>query len=131
MLDKWIEKGDPLDYMTNCNRQMPRYPDFARACLLELCQLPGYLEDVSKTGCKVRFSHCFEIDNEREYTLKILPALRSGIKEFELTVKPIWVQENDDSCEIGFTLVHSPGMKQFARYVEILAELEEEEIQEA
>lgn len=131
MLDKWVEKGDPLVCMSNCNRQMPRYPDFARACLPELCQLPGYMEDVSKIGCRVRFSHNFDIDCEREYSLKILPALRSGIKEFELMVKPIWVQENDDSCEIGFTVVHSPGIRLFTRYVEILAELEEEEIQEA
>lgn len=110
---------------------MPRYPDFARACLKGHCEFPGYLEDVSKTGCKVRFAQDFGIDLENEYTLTILPGFRSGIKEFELTVCPQWVENGTDSCEIGFQVLHSPGIRHYARYVDILAEQGEEELQEA
>ncbi|HNY21811.1 MAG TPA: hypothetical protein PKO22_06635 [Treponemataceae bacterium] len=113
------------------NRIAPRYPDFARAKLEDLCPLPGFLEDVSKTGCKVRLSHVLDVDTDREYCLTVLPALRSGIREFELIVKPCWVRAEKDAVEIGFNVLHSPGIKQYNRYVDILAELEEEELQEA
>ena len=114
------------------NRLAPRFRDFARARIDELCRLPGFLEDVSKTGCKVRFSHISAIDTDREYTLTVLPALRSGIGEFSLTVKPQWVRQAGDAVEIGFGVLHCPGICRFLRYVEILAELEtDEEVQEA
>ncbi len=117
--------------MSTDNRQSPRFRDFARARVDELCQLPGFLEDVSKTGCKVRFSHEFEVDSEREYTLTIQPASRSGIREFDLTVRPEWVRKDDDAVEIGFSILHSPGVRQFHRYVELLEGLEDRELQQA
>jgi hypothetical protein len=110
------------------NRQMPRFSDFARAKIDELCQLPGFLEDVSKTGCKVRFSHTFEIDTDREYTLTVL---RSGIKEFELVVKPEWICRKDESLYVGFCVLHSPGIRQYIKYVDILAQLDLCVMQEA
>lgn len=113
------------------NRQETRIRDFARARISGLCCLPGFLEDVSKNGCKVRFTHGFAVDMEREYTLTVLPALRSGIKEFDLVVRPQWVNRGSDSVEIGFFVLHSPGTRLFSRYVEILAELEEAVLQEA
>jgi len=118
--------------MSTDNRLAPRFHDFARARINELCTFPGFLEDVSKTGCRVRFSHVSDIDTDREYTLTILPALRSGIEEFILVVKPEWVRRLSDAVEIGFNVLRSPGSRQFCRYVDILAELEEdEELQEA
>lgn len=113
------------------NRQDPRIRDFARARIDELCCLPCFLEDVSKTGCKVRFSQDIEIDTDREYTLTVLPAFRTGIKEFDLVVRPQWISRSADSVEIGFSVLCSPGIRQFSRYVEILATLEESVLQEA
>lgn len=131
-IDKRAKKVNPVFIlMCNNNRQMPRFNDFARAKINGLCQLPGILEDVSKTGCKVRFPHSFEIDTDVEYTLTILPALRSGIKEFELVVRPEWVCGKDDSFLIGFCILHSPGMRQYQKYVEILAQLDLQILQEA
>jgi len=114
------------------NRLVPRFRDFARARINELCCLPGFLEDVSKTGCKVRFSHVRELDTDREYTLTVLPALRSGIAEFSLTVIPQWISRIEDAVEIGFAVLPCPGIRHFSRYVDILADLEEDEdVQEA
>ncbi len=91
-----------------------------------------FLEDVSKTGCKVRFSHVRELDTDREYTLTVLPALRSGIAEFSLTVIPQWISRIEDAVEIGFAVLPCPGIRHFSRYVDILADLEEDEdVQEA
>jgi hypothetical protein len=113
------------------NRQMPRYQDFARARIQEMCQLPGYLEDVSRNGCKVRFSHVNDIDTDREYTLQIQPAPKSGIAEFSLVVQPQWVRRNGDTVDVGFSVLHSPGIRQFSRYVEHLEDLEAVALQEA
>lgn len=113
------------------NRKMPRYTDFARAIMTELCQLPGILEDVCKCGCKIRFSHVFEVDTDREYTLTILPVLRSGIKEIELLVKPEWVCSNGTSLDIGFCILHSPGIRDFYSYLSILEHQNVLELQEA
>lgn len=117
--------------MSMNNRQMPRFSDFARARLDELCHLPGFLEDVSKTGCKVRFSETFEIDTEQEYTLTVLPALRSGLKEIELLVRPEWVSKKGESICVGFCVLHSPGIRQYLKYVDILAQIDQSVMQEA
>ncbi len=117
--------------MSMNNRQTPRFSDFARAKMNGSCQLPGYLEDVSKSGCKVRFSHTFEVDTDREYSLTILPALRSGIREFEITVRPEWVSSDEDSMYIGFCILRSPGICDLYKYVQILEHLNIEELQEA
>jgi hypothetical protein len=117
--------------MSNENRQTPRLPDFARARIEELCQLPCFLEDVSKTGCKVRFSQRIELDMDKEYALTVLPAFRSGLKEFDIVVRPQWLKPGKDSTEIGFAVLCSPGMRAFGQYVQALAVLEEAELQEA
>lgn len=118
-------------HMSIDNRQLPRFQDFARARINELCQLPGYLEDVSVNGCKIRFTHVFDVDTDREYTLTVLPALRSGIGEFEVVVRPQWICRNPDSIDIGFYVLHCPGIRQFMKYVNILAQLDQQVLQEA
>ena len=117
--------------MSSDNRQAPRFQDFARARVDELCQLPGFLEDVSKNGCKVRFPLSFEVDTDREYTLTVQPTCRSGIKEFNLMVKPQRVNQKADSFEIGFSVLYSPGTKHLRNYIEVLAGLGDPELQEA
>lgn len=117
--------------MSITNRQLPRYRDFARARVTELSCMPGVIEDVSRGGCKVRFSHSIEIDSEREYSLTVHPCPGSGFTEFELVVRPQWSEVTEDSTEIGFTVLHSPGIRDFHRYVALLSEQEETALQEA
>jgi hypothetical protein len=113
------------------NRRAPRFRDFARARLDELCHMSGYLEDISLHGCRVRFPHSFEIDTDQEYTLSILPTFRSGLREFSLRVQPQWTEASADSIEIGFCVLPSPGIQLYGRYVELLSRLEVEQLQEA
>lgn len=113
------------------NRRNPRFREFARAKLAELCHLPGYLEDVSSTGCKVRFPHAFEVDKDQEYELVILPCLKFGLREFKLLVQPQWIKAEQDAIEIGFTVLPSPDIKLFNRYVDLLSSQENSELQEA
>lgn len=117
--------------MNRDNRKKQRFRDFARATIDELCPFPGFLEDVSATGCRVRFAHAFDVDIDKEYSLAVQPGIKSPIKEFVLTVKPEWYQNDDESVEIGFTVLRSPGARQYLNYVEALSALEEQELQEA
>jgi len=117
--------------MNSENRQTPRYRDFARTWIGDLSQLPGVLEDVSKTGCKVRVSHVFAVDMEREDLLSVQPACRSGIRPFELLVRPEWVEERDDSLYVGFSILHSPGIRNHHEYIDILSDSEDEILEEA
>lgn len=112
-------------------RQSPRFPDFARASIEELCPFTGFLEDVSITGCRVRFAHVFDVDIDQEYTLSVQPGIKSSIKEFVLTVKPEWFQNDGEAVEIGFTILRSPGARQYLNYVDTIAALEQQERQEA
>ncbi len=112
-------------------RKTPRIRDFARAKIAELCCLPCFLEEVSKTGCRVRLTQLVAIDIDREYTLTVLPAIHTGLREFSLIVQPQWTKNEKNSVEIGFEVLHCPGIKQFHRYVDTLAVLAEEELQEA
>lgn len=117
--------------MGNENRQTPRYRDYARARIEDLSQLPGVLEDVSKTGCKVRFSHVFAVDTEREYIMTVQPACRSGFREFDLVVKPEWIHEHANSLDVGFSILHSPGTRSHHKYLDILCEFVDGALQEA
>lgn len=111
-------------------RKTKRISDFARATLEDVSTLSGYLEDVCKTGCKVRFPQSLDIDLDQEYTLSIIPAIRSGLREMNLTVQPKWVQASDNSTEIGLYVLPCPDIKIFDSYVTLLQQLEMEEYSE-
>ncbi len=112
-------------------RELPRFRDFAGARIDGVSHLPGFLEDVSKTGCRVRFSDNFILDSDAEYDLTILPSLRSGLKSFTMVVKPEWVVSEKTNLEVGFSVLHCPGVRQYQKYVECLADQCNAEVQEA
>lgn len=111
-------------------RKAKRFSDFARATLEDVSSLSGYLEDVCKTGCKVRFPQELDIDLEQEYSLSVTPATRSGLREMSLTVQPKWIQASNDATEIGFFVLPCPDIKIFDSYVALLHQLEMEEYSE-
>ncbi|ULQ59290.1 PilZ domain-containing protein [Brucepastera parasyntrophica] len=114
------------------HRRTRRFHDFVRIKVDKLNKLPGFLENISEGGCRVHFSNNFPVDMNEEYTLTILPAPHTGFSDFSLTVKPEWVRKNANSVDIGFSVLHSPGFRQYIKYVHAIAacEIEEEETQE-
>ena len=117
--------------MSDNKRLLPRFPDFARVHITELCRLPGVLEDASQNGCRVRFNDRFPVETDREYRMTLASAPRSGLGEIQLIVRPEWVHCECDSQEIGFSVLHSPGLRQYLRYIENLSEQYDVELQEA
>ena len=103
------------------NRQSTRFPEFGKVVCPELCALPGILDNISSTGCKVHFPISVVVDLETEYMLKI--SLSRSIEEEPLSLMchPIWVSEKSGSTEMGFGILYSPDDN---RLREIINELE-------
>ena len=117
--------------MTEARKDI-RFEEIGRVEAPEICSLPGVLEDISISGCRVRFPVPVELtteDEDRGFELKIYPS-RQGADEIELLCTPCWVKnENDESAEasLGFKILHSPGSQQLEHYIK---ELKTESIQD-
>ncbi len=107
------------------NRKEQRYTDFARADVQELCTLPGILENISLTGCRVRFNLFFQVRKNTEYTIKIQPSRKTGLIPFTLIGTPVWVSQADGGTKIGFHILHSPGSAILRQYLNLLNAAEE------
>ena len=53
------------------NRQNVRYEEIGRVISPELCALPGILDNISATGCRVHFPVNVIVDLESEFDVKI------------------------------------------------------------
>lgn len=104
-------------------RKDVRFEEIARVEAPALCSLPGVLEDISQSGCRVRFPVPVEIESEdeSEYELKIYPS-RQGSAEIDLLCLPCWVKNDSrgDEYSLGFKILHSPGTKQLEDYINTL-----------
>ena len=107
--------------MDNDNRKAERFQDFARVEAKKISKLPGILQDLSKTGCRIKFSHNVTIDTSSEFSITITPSPMYKMPEFEIIVKPVWTVASVDSCKIGFTVLNSVGTRDYLRYIEKLA----------
>jgi hypothetical protein len=107
------------------NRKEQRYKDFARADVQELCSLPGILEDISLTGCSVRFYVSFPVSKNTEYTIKIRPARKTGLMPFTLIGTPVWVMQSGGCTKIGFHVLRSPGSGILRQYLDLLSASED------
>jgi len=106
--------------MNSENRQDVRYADIGRVDASGVCALPGVLDDISLTGCKVHFPIPVVIDMENDFELKIKPAQKSSNNPFVLVCHPQWIKENNGETEVGFKILRSPDTPQLASYIEEL-----------
>lgn len=99
--------------------------------MLNLCVFPGVLVDISMLGCRIRFPVVLDVDMEADFELKITPARKYSLQNIQLIGHPQWVKKEDESTEVGFKLLRSPGTRMLGTYVQKLAlaeaEFEEEE----
>lgn len=110
-----------LDQRTNT-----RFDDFGKVNAPDICVFPGILADISLTGCKIRFPAHIELDMECDYELKITPTRKNLGQPFMLIAHPQWISGENDSTEIGFKVLRSPGSKQLAQYVKSRADTEQD-----
>lgn len=107
--------------MSKDNRGAQRFPDFARAEAGSISKLPGILQDLSRTGCRVKFPHVDSVDTSAEFVMMIIPSPEHKMDGFEIVVKPVWMAKSIDSCKIGFSVLNSVGTRDYLRYIEKLA----------
>ena len=112
------------------NRIATRYDDMGKVVCPEICALPGGLDNISKSGCKVHFPLTVVVDLETEYEMKITLAKKPDETPLLLICKPQWVKECENTTEIGFSILYSPDNNRLLHYVDFLADSEKDELPE-
>ena len=102
------------------NRKEVRYADIGRVESADICALPGVLDDVSLTGCKVHFPIPVTIDMENDYELKLKLSHKTMLAPLTLICHPQWKKMNGNETEIGFQVLRSPDSPQLASYINLL-----------
>ncbi len=108
-------------------RKEPRYGVFLKVIAKEISQFPGCVEDISRSGCKIKFSDVEDFDFESEYNVTVYSQANMEASSFELTLKPNWAARSGTGAVIGFSVLCTPGYRNFIRFVERIAEIEESE----
>ena len=104
-----------------------RYTGIGRVECEQISALPGVLDDISLSGCKVHFPFPANLDRENEYTLFIHLSRSDFPDKLQLLCRPQWVVENEAECqtEIGFSFLRSPDSPELARFIESLKQKKE------
>ena len=111
-------------------RKDERIIDVGRVEAPELCVFPGILEDISMFGSKIRFPAPVDVELNMDVDLTISPSGNTS-QPLKIIAQPKWVKKEENSTEIGFKFLRSPGTRLLNAYIEKLAlanaEFEEEE----
>ncbi|MCR4579589.1 MAG: PilZ domain-containing protein [Treponema sp.] len=106
--------------MAQENRQNTRYKEIGKIFSQELCALPGILDDISASGCKIHYAYPIVVDLDSEYNLEITPARQLDNQPLRLRCKPQWVNEIDGNTFIGLETLYSPDANRLAAFIEHL-----------
>ncbi len=109
------------------NRQNFRYPEIGRITAPELCALPGILDNISNTGCKVHFPVSVVVDLEAEYMIKVTLSRSFEENPLQLMCKPMWVNEDKGNTQIGFQILYSPDDARLREFISFLQEMNEDD----
>lgn len=94
----------------------------------ELCALPGVLDDISLSGCKIHYSFPVVVDLENEYELKIFPLHSSVNTALNLICTPQWVKEQEGNTFIGFKIQYSPDANKLNTFISQLEQISKDEL---
>lgn len=107
-------------------RKAIRFTEIARVDCLEICALPGVLDDISSTGCRVHFPGIVSVDleSETEIELSIRFSNPDLPQELQLVVVPCRIVDHpeESECEVGFRIMRSPDTPLLKEYIEKLQE---------
>ncbi|CAM4101676.1 PilZ domain-containing protein [Treponema peruense] len=90
------------------HRKEERFYEFGRVEAGQISVLPGVLDDISETGCKVHFTNPVDVDMENDYTLLIRLARGNCGRGLNLLGHPCWVKSDGSKTDIGFSFLRSP-----------------------
>ncbi|MCQ2240753.1 hypothetical protein [Treponema sp.] len=99
-----------------------RYSEIGRVECEQISALPGVLDDISISGCRVHFPFPVDVNEENEYTMFIQLSRAEFPDKLQLLCSPQWYAENEKDCqtEIGFSFLRSPDSPELARFIESL-----------
>ena len=108
--------------MGDFQRKNYRFSDFGRAECSELCPVPGVLDDISLSGCKIHYDTPVTLNMENDYEIHIRLSRISG-EPLVLLCHPQWTKEDEDGAVlIGFQFLHSPDTPTLEAYIRQLNE---------
>lgn len=126
-----IEPNQKISYtftMDEENRQHTRYEEIGRVNAPELCALPGVLDDISSSGCKVHYSFPVTVDLEAEYDVRLSPLHHADQAPLNLICQPQWVQESEGNTYIGFKILYSPDANRLKDFIKQLDDLSKDQL---
>lgn len=103
-------------------RKSIRYEDFGRAECDEICPMPGILDDISATGCKIHYDAPISLNMENDYEIRIRLS-RFSAEPMVLMCHPQWQDEaKDGTSSIGFEFLHSLDTARLEQYIQQLSD---------
>jgi len=114
--------------MSEENRQDTRFEEIGRITAPEICALPGVLDDISASGCKVHYSFPIVVDLDNEYEIKISPLHQNEQTPLNLICTPQWVKEQDGNTYIGFKIEYSPDANRLTAFISHMEEISKDQL---
>lgn len=110
------------------NRQHTRFEEIGRVNAPEICALPGVLDDISASGCKIHYSFPVVVDLENEYDVKISPLHHPDQAALNLICIPQWVKEQDGNTYIGLKIQYSPDANRLLSFISHMEEISKDQL---
>lgn len=112
------------------NRTNIRYKDIGHIIAPEICVLPGIIDDISLSGCKVHYQFPVVIDLENEYEVKLSPSQNPSENPLNLMCTPQWVKEVDGKTYVGFQIQYSPDASRLQEFISHMEKLSDDDLPE-
>lgn len=106
--------------MSRDQRKEERFEYYGSVESEELCSFPGVLDDISLSGCKVRFPVPVTIDMDNDYNVYIKISQNEEISTLPMICHPEWNKIDDGQSEIGFSFLHSLSTPKLESYIKHL-----------
>lgn len=106
--------------MNSDTRKTERYDDIGRVDAPAISPMPGVLDNISTTGCKVHYQFPVNVNPEDDIEVSIMFARAASEGRFTLLCHPQWVKNGDDFTEIGFKFLPSKDLVHISEYIDDL-----------
>lgn len=111
------------------NRQDIRFKEIGHIVAPDICSIPGIIDDISASGCKVHYPFPVEVELENEYEVKLSPSQNPTENPLNLIVVPQWAKECEGQTQIGFKILYSPDAANLQTFINHLeSKLNEENL---
>jgi hypothetical protein len=82
------------------HRKHPRVAGYAKA-LLEVLMIPGYIRDLSRTGCQVAFMQPVAAEPGDRIDVRVMPEHDPALAPFQICLRVRWKKEDGLWFAIG------------------------------